>query len=166
MSKVINYGFVDTPIAGVTELKFTRGLINFGTDFRVSTNNPDELHVVNLTTPIDRPETFRFAHSSVADVYKGTSIDPSVYAPSRRGISILVQNTEIFSVTDTTDADYRVDLPISAHLVLKIPANENITAAIVEMVVGRMISGLYDTGDGSTTRLQSLLRGSLIPSDL
>lgn len=166
MSKSVNVGYTDTPISGVTELALARGLVNFGADFRPVSDTPGEVVITNITSPTDRPESFRIGYSTVADVYKGTAIDPSVYAPSRKGISVLVQLTDTYSVSDSTDADYRVDLPISSHLVIKVPSSEYLTVAMIEAQVGRLISGMFETGSETTSRLQALLRGSLKPSDL
>lgn len=166
MSKVVNVGYVDTPIQGVTSLKLDRGLLNFKADWRIKSDTPGEMVLANLSSPVDRPERLRIAQSDVANIYQGTDIDPSVYAPSRRGTSILCQLTETFSVTDTVDADYRVDLPVSVHLVIKVPNNENLSAAMIQTTVGRLVSGIYDTGSEATTRIAAILRGSLKPSDL
>lgn len=166
MGKVVNVGYTDTPISGVTSLDLPRGLLNFAADWRVKTDTPGEVVISNLTSPVDRPERIRVSQADVSNVYTGTDIDPSVYAPSRRGTSVLCQLTETFSVTDTTDADYRVDLPVSVHLVIKVPNSEFLTTDMVQASIGRLVSGLYDTGSETTTRLAAILRGSLKPSDL
>lgn len=166
MSKVVNVGYVDTPISGVSSLKLNRGLLNFKADWRVKTDAPGEMVLANLSSPVDRPERIRVSQSDVSNVYQGTDIDPSVYAPSRRGTSVLCQLTETFSVTDSTDADYRVDLPLSVHLVIKVPNSEFLSADMIQTAVGRLVSGIYDTGSEATTRIAAILRGSLKPSDL
>lgn len=166
MAKVINKGFTDTPISGVTKLDFPRGLLNFGKDFRVQDHSKGTAELTNLTSPIDRPERVRWAETNVPNIYKGTDIDPSVFAPSTRGFSLLSQITETFSVTDDTDPMFRVDLPISAHLVIKAPASEFISAEDILLVVGRLISTLYDTGSTDPARLKALIRGSLVPTDV
>jgi hypothetical protein len=167
MTKVINSGYVDTPVEGVPSLTFPRAVLNIGTDYRVKTNNTGkEVVLTNLTSPIDRPENIRLAYSDIANIYSGTGVDPSLSAPTKRGVSILSQVTDVISVTDDADADYRVDLPISAHIVLKVPASEYITANVVQTLIGRLLSSLFDTGVTSTSRLEAILRGSLVPSEL
>lgn len=166
MAKTVSVGYTDTPIAEVTSLELPRGLVNFGADFRIKSDVPNELVLTNLTSPMDRPERFRVAFNEIANVYSGSGIDPTCYAPSKKGVSVLVQVTGIYSVTDTVDSSYRVDLPISAHIVLKVPANENITADMIQTMLGRVVSGAYETGSETVSRIQSLLRGSLTPSDL
>lgn len=168
MAIAINPGYTDTPVSGVPSLTFPRAVLNIGTDFRVKNqnNNGKEVVLTNITSPIDRPENIRIAYTDVANIYSGTSVEPSVLAPSKKGVSILSQVTDIYSVTDSTNVDFRIDLPMSAHLVLKVPASQYITGAVVQTLVGRLLSSLFDTGVTSTTRLEAILRGSLTPTEL
>lgn len=167
MAKVKNLGYTDTAIAGNPTLNFTRGPLNFQTDFRVKSNQPGkEVILTNITSPPDRPERIRLGFTEVANVYSGTSVDPSLFAPSKRGVQILCQLTEVISVTDSVDPTYRVYLPVSYHLVIKVPTSENIASSDVVAGIGRLLSGLYDTGVVTTTRLDSILRGALVPSGL
>lgn len=166
MTKSVSTNYTDTTISGVSSLTFPRGLVNFGADWKVKENEPEEAIITNLTSPLSFPEKMRFGVSEVTDVYKGTGLDSSLYAPSRRGVSVLGQVTEVWTVTDSTDASYQVALPVSAHLVIKVPNNENITPAMVQTLIGRLISGLFETGVTDTTRLAALLRGSLLPADV
>jgi len=167
MAKTINQGYTDTPISGVTTLTFPRAILNFDKDFRVkSNNNGKEIVLTNITSPVDRPENIRIAYSDVANIYSGTGIEPSVTSPTKRGVSILSQVTDVVSVRDDADADYRLDLPISCHLVIKVPASEFITAAQVKIAVGRLLSSLFDSGSITDSRLEAILRGSLVPTEL
>jgi hypothetical protein len=166
MTKTVTTGYTDTAISGVSSLTFPRGLVNLSKDFRVKSNNGKEVVLTNVTSPIDRPENVRLAYTEVANIYSGTGIEPSVAAPSKKGVSVLAQVTDVLSVTDSADADYRIDLPLSAHLVIKVPASEYITSAQVQTLIGRLLSGLFDTGSTAGTRLEAILRGSLVPSEL
>lgn len=166
MSRVINFGYTDTAISGVTSLAFPRGLLNYGADFREVTDSNGELILTNLTCPIDRPENIRMAYSLVQDIYKGTGIDVKVQNPLKRGVSLLAQVTEVATVTDSADPSFRMDLPISAHIVLKVPASADLTDAHVQTIVGRLVSCLYETGSLTTARIKALLRGSLEPTDI
>lgn len=167
MAKVITQGYTDTPIEGVPSLSFSRGLLNFKEDFRVKLNNSGkEVILTNITSPIGKPENIRIAYSEVANVFSGTGIEPTAYTPSKRGVNLLVQVTNVLSVTDDTDADFRVDLPISCHAVIKIPASEYITSEQIKIEIGRLLSSLYDTGSLNDSRLEAILRGSLVPTEL
>lgn len=166
MTKTLSGNYTDTAISGVSSLNFQRGLVNFGADFKIKSDKPDEVWLTNLTSPVIYPERYRISVSDVKNIYSGSSIEPSLHAPTRTGTSLLVQLTEIQKVTDTEDTSYEVALPFSAHIVIKVPNNELVTPAVIETFVGRLISGLYETGDTGTTRLAAMLRGSLKPSDL
>lgn len=166
MAKALSVNYTDTAISGVSSLPFQRGLVNFGADFVVKSDIPGEVILTNLTSPVVYPEKMRISSSDVANVYNGSSIEPSLYAPTKRGTSILVQLTEVWKVTDTVDTSIEAALPVSAHLVIKVPNHELVTPAAVQTLIGRLISGLYETGDLSTGRLTALLRGSLKPSDI
>jgi hypothetical protein len=167
MAKVISTGYTDTPIGGVSSLTFPRAILNFQKDFRVKTNNPGkEVVLTNLTSPIDRPENIRIAYTDIANIYSGTGVDPTALATTKRGVSILCQVTDVISVTDSVDADYRIDLPVSAHMVIKVPSNGNVDSAMVQTLVGRLLSSLFDQGVSTTARLDAILRGSLVPSEL
>jgi len=167
MAKLISKGRTDTPIEGVTELNFPRGLLNFKKDFRIKSNNDGkEIILTNITSPIDRPEQIRLAYTNVANIYGGTGIEPSVLAPTKRGVSILAQVTDVLTVTDSTDADYRIDLPMSCHLVIKVPASEHVTSGQVQEQIGRLLSSLFDSGAEDASRLEAILRGSLVPTEV
>lgn len=166
MAKQVSFGYTDTPISGVTSLNFPRGLVNYKSDFGIVVDKPGELILTNLSSPMDRPEKIRLAWTAVSDIYANTGISDNVKAPSQKGVSVLVQLTQVASITDTEDPDFRVDEPISVHMVLKIPSVEQITAEHVLTAVGRLVSGLFETGSALDSRLRKLLRGSLKPSDL
>lgn len=167
MAKVKSFGYTDTSIEGVTTLPFARGLVNFDADFSVKSNVAGkEVVLTNITSPPDRPEKFRIGYADVSNVYNGTGVEPSITAPSKKGTQLLVQLTEVLSVTDDTDADYRLDLPISYHLVIKVPTSEYITSDDIVTGLGRLLSGLFDTGVSTTARLNSIRRGALVPPGL
>lgn len=120
-----------------------------------------------ITSPLDAPEKFRFAHNDVVDVYKNSGIDPTMYYLSRRGTQILCQLTDVYKVTDTNDASYLAMLPVEAHVVLRLPNNELITEDIALGLVGRMLGGLFDPSvSPSGSRMKAMLRGALMPSAL
>lgn len=165
MSKTLSVNYTDTPINGVSSLVFNRGLLNFAKDFKVKSEEPGEILLTNLTSPVVYPEKIRISVSDVANVYNGSSVEPSLFAPTKKGTSLLVQVTEIFKVTDSVTSQ-EVALPVSVHFVVKVPNHELVTPTIVEDLIGRALSCLYDTGVSTTTRLTALLRGSLKPSDI
>lgn len=160
----INLGYTDTPVDGVPTLTFPRGVLNYSKDWReVDTSKPDEVILTNVTSPLDRGERIRLAVSRISNVYQNTGISESAKAPSSKGLSILCQLTNTLRCESALG---NVDLPVSVHLVIKVPAHEDITAAVIETQLGRLLSGLYETGDTTTSRLSAIMRGSLMPIDL
>lgn len=167
MAKSKSTGYTDTPVEGVPSLTFPRAVLNIEQNFRVKSNQPGaEVVLTNITSPVDRPEKIRIAYSDIANVYSGTTIEPSLTAPTKRGVSVLAQVTETLSITDDADPDYRIDLPVSYHMVIKVPASEHITASDIQTGLGRLLSSLFDTGVSTTSRLEAILRGSLVPTEL
>lgn len=167
MAKTLSMNFTDTAVTGGTAVELTLPQLNWSADFRErDTKSPDEVIVVNTTSPIDQPEKFRWAYNQVQDVYRNSGIDPTLYYASRRGTQILCQLTDVYSVTDSAAPDYLALLPVEAHLVVRVPNNDLLTPQIVEGLIKRMLAGLYETKSGQYTRLQALLRGALLPSAL
>lgn len=166
MAQSISYGYTDTAISGVTSLTLPRGLINFKSDFSVQKNATTDITLVNLTSPVDRPEKFRFALSNVDNIYANTGIDPSVWGATKQGQSLLIQLTEVLSVTDSVDPSYRVDLPVQCNISLKVPKNSLVTPEYLLTLIGRAVSGAFGTGETSTNGIKRLIHGSLIPADL
>lgn len=162
--KQISVGYTDTPISGTPTL--ARGKLNFGADFRVKDEGAGKLILTNITSPLDRNEEIMYSTTSVANIYDKTSIDPSVYAPSRKGVNLYSKITDIYEVTDSTDADFLIQLPVSVSITIRTANSPYIDANAVQAVVARAVSTLYDTDSESITRLNALLRGSLKPSDL
>lgn len=156
----------DTAVSGVSTLALNRAVLNFKSDFCIKQDDPGEAIISNRTSPIDCPEKFRFACSPVKDIYQNTDIEPSARAASRRGSRILCQLSDVYTLTDSSDATFRVNLPMEGHIVLTLPNDNNITEGMLLAFIGRLISGLFETGSQTASRLQSLLRGAMLPSDL
>lgn len=136
-------------------------------DFAVVSESPSEVILSNLTSPIDRTETIRYAIQGINDVYNNTDIDSSVKAASHKGISLVCQVNDIYSYTDETDpSSARIDLPVSAHLVIKVPKSTYITADDYLAVAQRAFSAIFGTGSATSAQLQLLLRGAINPKEI
>lgn len=166
MAKTTSFGYTDTVPAGGATKTLTRPNLNYSSDYVKMEDSENKCIITNLTAPYDQPESIRFELADIKNIYNGTSIDPSVYAASRAGISLVCQVNDILRVTDSVDSTYQVDLPVSVHLVIKIPKSQYITALDVEKVVTRCVSSMYDTDSTGVSRLDALVRGSMVPSTL
>lgn len=166
MARVVTKNFHDTPISGVTSLSFPRGLVNFKADFSEKSRSATEYVATNLRSPLDAPEIIRWGNSRIADVYRNSGVSKQNQPAAVQGFSLLAQETFIATVTDTVDTTYKVDLPISAHLVFKAPTHENVTADLLLTALGRLVSSLYSTGSVAPDRLEGLIRGALAPTEI
>lgn len=167
MAKQLSFVSADTPISGVTTNVISLELVNFGADFVEKTDSKKgEVIITSKQAPLSAPETFRFAMSGVEDAYRGSSVEPSMRAITKRGVSILVQHNITLKETDSADLTYEAYVPCKVHTVLTFPTVESLTAAMAEKLLRRHIAGLYETGKHDSSRIAQLLRGSLLPSDV
>lgn len=167
MSRQISYNYTDSGVSGVASLEKDIAILNYGSDYRVKSDDPGECVITNITSPIDRPETFRFGTRIIADVYRNQGVDSAYYAPSRKGIAIVVNLSDILKYSDSADSTFKDQyIPISGHIVLNVPAHEAVTASIVSSFVGRLVAGLYGSGSLTDDRLKSIMRESLVPTDM
>lgn len=166
MAKVVTTNRTDTAVDGVSSLTMARAVLNFGADFVVKSEASNEVIITNLTSPIDTPEKFRFAISDIKDIYKNTGIDPTRQSQSKRGVNLLCQLTDVWTITDSVDLTFQEIVPIEAHVVLKMPASPYVSEDAVVAFIGRLMSGLFATGSSTSARLKSMIRGSLTPSDI
>lgn len=166
MAITTKWNVTDTPLAGGTVAgNLVPATLNFSSDFAKKEAKTGEIVLANLTSPLDCVETVRYAYAKVSNIYANTGIDPNVYASSRLGFSVLSQVNPTITVID--DKGVRTDLPLSAHIVLKGPASEYITGAVLTQLVSRLIGTLYEEGAATAdARLNSLIRGALLPKSL
>lgn len=165
MSKLVTLNYTDTIIDGVATEVFNRSNLNFQADFVLhSQSGPGKCILVNKTAPgYGVEEKIRIESASIQNIYQNTGIEKAFQSPTSAGTSLLVQVVDIVTVTDSVDPNYRIDLPITAHMVVKVPKSEHLTAAMVQTLIGRVVAAMYDTGDTSTSRLDGMLRGALSP---
>lgn len=137
-------------------------------DFVVKVDEPGEAIITNTTSPIDQPETIRFATQAVSNVYAGTDIEPTNYYATKKGASTVVQVRDILRVTDSTDPTFRVDIPLECHIVVRVPKTPFVQVSDVRAVINRAISALLplDATGGSNKRIEELVRGVMVPSGL
>lgn len=122
-------------------------------DFAWVKDEPGEAIERYVAGSLEQPCKIRYAYSEIADIFKGTGVDP-VDGQRIDGISILVQLTEVW--TDTEG----LYLPVSAHFVVRFPVNSEITDDVVGAFITRMLGGLYrDVGDTIITGIAPLMVG-------
>lgn len=164
MSKTINTAVTDTAISGVTAPSLTLPILNYDSDFRLKTShNANEVIMVNTTTGLAEDEQIRVAFSEIADIYKNAGISCDNVGSSKTGYSLLVQLTKAVPVKDSTDATYSNTVPLSAHMVIKVPKSEAITNDTIKLMVTRLVAALYE---GGTLKALGMLKGAISPKGL
>lgn len=164
MTKSVNTNLGYTP----TSANLPTHVMGWADNWAVKKDAGSELVLANKVGVYGYPNNIRVAVNDVADVYKNTGIDKSLYLPNRSGVSILSQATQVWTLTDPDDSSYLAALPISAHLVLKLPQSEFITSdAILTTVIGQLAGSLNDAKTGFTSsRLAALMRGIKTPTGI
>lgn len=165
MAKVVTLNHLDTGVEGVSSLSLDKGIINWGADFRVKMQDSASIVLTNMTSPIDKPETFRLSVSPIKDTYKGSVIDPGMYGPYRKGVALLCDLKSVFTVTDDV-LGTSYDEAVRVYTVIQVSNNPLITPDMIEDQIGRSLAGIYESGSATTGRIAALLRGSLRPIDL
>lgn len=163
MSKSTSWGFTDTVVAtknvAVPDLSYTA-------DYAVESYDAQKVSLVNKTSPLDQLEHLRYQCQEVPNIYKGTSIDPSAYSVSRKGISVAVVLNDTLRVTESTDASYQMDLPVKATLTVVVPQSAYLSADLIASLIKRNVAAWFGTGVVTSDRIMALVRGSMKPTGM
>lgn len=167
MSKSISIGVTDTADGTWTITDPTPAELNFDADYRILSATPGETVLANVTSPIDQPEHLRFAQRSVSNIYAGSDIDPSVYLPSRRGISTVVEVRQVWKETSSTDETYERVFPVRVGISFTVPAYAAVDETLVAALIKRNLGALWEQGSATMdTGIASLLHGVMTKSAL
>lgn len=159
----ISWNYTDTSDTSVGSLQPMT--INYATDFAIKSNDGKSVVLVNSTSPLDRVETLRFSTQRISNVYSGSGLEAGYQSQNKAGASILIQDNTVLSETDA--ANNRTDYPITAHLVIKVPYAEVVTADILTAILTRLIGACYEqSGATPGPRLNKLVRGALVPQSM
>lgn len=129
-----------------------------------------EVVYTDTQTPVDRPRRIRLAFNPIANIYRGSGVDPGFQYASKRGVSTLIQSTSVASVEDPDDPSVRIDLPISMHTVLRLPSTNYLSGNNLVTLLYAHISDIACWGAGTAageqvddlaSTLQARIRGSL-----
>jgi hypothetical protein len=113
---------------------------------------------------METPRIVRYAAQDVANIYSGTDIDPSAYAPVRRGKSVVIQTSLNVKVTDENDPAFLVLLPVQIHTVIKVPITDYLSSNHLNEILRNHFGDIITKSNED--RLPRLLRGALKPSEL
>lgn len=164
MSKIIKTTFTDTPISGVTAPSLPLPVINYNSDFRLkNSTNKDEVIMVNTNCAINEDEKVRIAVSSINDIFKTSGIVCDSVGETKEGYSLVAQVTRTVTVADDQNPSYTNHLPLSAHIVVKVPKHEAITDTVILALIERACATLYEEGKFKAI---SMLKGAINPKGL
>lgn len=133
--------------------------LNYANHFAVKENGGNSVVLANTSSPMGWPETLKFQIQDVANIYNNSDVDPVLYAPSKKGKSLLCSINDTIKVGTGADA---VMYPISAHFVLKFPNTADVETADIMTVAKRMVALAFNGADDNT-RLGKLIHGALNP---
>lgn len=160
MSRVVTRGPVGTDLAVNPTTTLTFKALNFPADFREIEDAPGKVVLTDITTPLDQPSTIRVAQTSRPNVYAGTTLDPSVHLPNKKGTDTIVEVREIWSETETTDPSYQRMFPVRVAITMSLPNASQVSTADATALVLRAVAALGKAGDNNiTTGITDLLHG-------
>jgi len=130
--------------------------------WRYTAEQPGEAILGCVDDSRDMPTSIRYGITPITDIFKGTSLSP-VQDQVKTGTSVLVQVTQSWKVTDGAVNDPALYyLPVSAHLVLRLPTDALVTEARVALLLGELIGSMGCTiadGEAFEDAIRPLLHG-------
>lgn len=157
MSKTSTFGFTNTEDSTVTLTPKALGLTS---NYAVSADISDQAILNNKTAPIDLQEVISYRSTDINNL-KSNAVNIQYPSPVTAGVQYSVQVTDTLSTTDSNDASFRVDEPISVTISVRHPKSGNIGSTQVATVMMRALSSLVKE-DGSW-RFDDLMRGAERP---
>jgi hypothetical protein len=154
---------IDYPGNGGTAYEPTVDVPDYSV-YAVVSDNGNECRITDISAGLETPRTVRYAAQDVANIYSGTDIDPSAYAPVRRGKSVVIQTSLNVKVTDSNDPAFLVLLPVQIHTVVKTPITDYLSSSDLNAILRNHFGDIITKNDED--RLPRMLRGALKPSEL
>lgn len=161
MSKTTNtkWGYLEDTATDLTIANVPK--IDYANDFAVRSQEANSIVLQNTTSAIGQPETLKFQIQDIANVYSNTDVDPTLYAPIKKGKSVVCSVQDTMRVENATTGEV-VMYPVSAHFVLKFPNTSDIADSDIMHCYKRMAALAFKNAD-DTSRLAKLVRGALNP---
>lgn len=143
---------------------------NWSSDYRVKADKAGDCELVCISTPLDAPSAVILKGSITPNVYKsvGSTIPGNYKAGTITGTKTLCQRNEIWTITDSEDATYKVEYPVTARLSIDVPNEALIDEEAVFGIINRMYGQLFEVGSDGTakSRIPAMLRQALMPTGM
>lgn len=138
--------------------------LDYANDYSVSKDAGSEAILINTTgASLMSPESIRYGHSKVSDVYNGSDIPALMRHPIRSGVRTLAEVRTTLSATNTVTGEV-FELPLKGWICLQLPTVNLITNEAVSMLLLRTIAAAFNTGSIDATREIEIARGDLAPN--
>lgn len=154
-----SFGYTDTT---TTKKTISLPCINYASDYAVKEEVANATTLINTTTPVDQPETLRYAISDIANVYNNTGIDPAYWSQNKRGVALTFGLHNIYRVSGFPNNE-SIDLPVQIHTVIRVPQSQYLPTEAIFSDWLRQVSMALETNGTDESMLNSLLRGALNP---
>jgi hypothetical protein len=145
--------------------------LNFGADFNVIAQSPNEVRLISNKSPLGREDKFRFAVSDVANIYTNSGIDRAAQSQLKTGTKILIGGSTVHTFTDENGNTY--DKPMYGTFTMTVPKDpaesEELVADFVGMMFAAMSEWAKSEASGSPdmqSRLWNMLRHVLNPQEV
>jgi hypothetical protein len=133
--------------------------LNLPANYALTRDEADVVQMSNKTAPIDAEELVQFRSRNLPEMSTFAHIqNPS---PVKTAMEYSLRLDEVLSITDSADASYRVDEPITCTVTFRHARNGLITNSVIGEVFLRAISSLMKA-DGSW-RFEDLMRSAERP---
>lgn len=152
------FGFTNKQAATKSVTPIKLGVLD---NYALIKDEPTDVTLTNKTCKLDQAEVLSYMCTDLKSVTTAAEIRNP--APVRTGVQYTVKLDEVLTTTSDSDANYRVDEPVVAYLVVRHPKSGNITDALVGEVVTRLV-GACVREDGSW-RFDDLMRSALKPTE-
>lgn len=151
-----SYAFTNTSEASFELKPVAVGVV---TNYAKTTDEPSVVVLSNKTCPLDQGELVTYRCNAVDKVTTAQRVqNPSKV---RNGVQYVVKVEDILR---TTDADGKIicDEPVVAYITFRHQKSGNITTALVEETLKRLLGATYKA-DG-TSRISDMMRSAIAPT--
>lgn len=122
----------------------------------------DSVTETAVSSTLARPEEISFGRRLIKDIYSSGVVERAYQSPSHTGIRLFVGLSTIASLTNSDDATFRMDFPMSVKTTIDIPCNDYFTADHVLTLIQHQMGALLPGNTSVTSaRIGELLRGTL-----
>jgi len=162
MSKVVTFGPNSTPVEGLASLTLTMPPLNFLADYKEVDEGPGRVLYTDISSPREQPATLRIAQTSRANVYAGSTIDPMVFLPNKKGTDTIVELRQIVAVTDTEDSTFLEMFPVRIAVTTTYPDTSYLTANALESLLLQVVAAHFEQGAATVDSGLTLLSHGVV----